>query len=95
MNGNSTSSRRSFWGTVTWPRREGALILLACPAGFFVYGSLYGGVLYGVDAAVGIFPVLLVLWALHRIVQAWAEGPESSGGLSWLKAAVRYLFTDP
>jgi hypothetical protein len=93
--GGESSPRPSFWSTVTWPRREGAIVLVGGPTGFFVLGALYSGPLYGALCAAGMLPVLAALWALHRVIKAWAERPARRRWASWLKAAVRYFLTDP
>ncbi len=91
---NTSPPQGMFWSTVTWPRQEGIIILVGGPLGFFVYGSLYGGLLYGAMAGATMRLVLAALWALHRVLKAWAEWPARHRWVSWLKAAVRYLLTD-
>jgi hypothetical protein len=95
MSAEGSPPKTTFWSTVTWPRREGALVLIAGPALFFVLGLFYAGAGYGALCAAGTLPVLAALWALHRVAKAWAEWPARRRWVSWLKAAVRYLLTDP
>jgi hypothetical protein len=85
---------RSFWSTVTWPRQEGFLIAVVGPVVFFVIGVLYEGLMYGALGAAIMSPVLLLLWASHRVMKAWAEWPAKRRWASWLKAAVRVFLTD-
>jgi hypothetical protein len=86
--------RTSFWSTVTWPRREGIPILVGGPICFFIVGWLYSSPLYGFASAAIMTPVLAILWALHRVMKAWAEWPSRLRWVAWLKSAVRYLLTD-
>jgi uncharacterized membrane protein HdeD (DUF308 family) len=88
------SRQRTFWSTISWPRKEGILVLVGGTVAFFVVGFLYAGLSYGAISAAFIFPVFLILWAMHRVLKAWAEWPAQHRGTSWLKAAVRYLLTD-
>jgi hypothetical protein len=64
-------------------------------AGFLVWGSVYGGPLYGVVAAAIIFPALLAGWALHRVLKSWVEWPAQRRRVSFVEATVRYLLIDP
>jgi hypothetical protein len=60
---------------VTWPVAEGVAVLVAGPLIFLALGAFYGGLLYGAIAALAMLPVLAALWAIHRVLKAWAEWP--------------------
>jgi len=88
-------TRRDFWSTVTCPRTEGLSVLVGGPIGFLIVGSLYGGLLYGLISGAVVLPLFLAGWAVHRILKAWAQLPAKRRWLLWIKAAMRYLLTDP
>jgi hypothetical protein len=86
--------QKTFWSSVTWPKQEGLPIFVGGAVGFLVLGRLYAGWTYGLFSVLVMLPVFAALWALHRVVKAWAEWPSRRRWVGWLKRAVCFLLID-
>jgi hypothetical protein len=87
--------KRTFWSTVTWPPREVFILLVVGPFLFFLVDAVQNGLVHGLFIAALLLPLFGFLWAFHHLLKAWAEWPSKRRWLSFIKAAVKYLLTDP
>ena len=88
-----------FWSTVRWPVGQLSMLLVLCAAVglavVFRREPIYGSETYSAVVIIGLSSVVLLLWALTRVVAAWMELPSHWRLTRWVKAAIRFCFFGP